>query len=100
MAHVTAETLETKLTSMCLNRDWSKTVSAFMTCVSHVIKDHKEAMNDIYGNVCHIGKLNAALSEHKDVSEHIQTLATQDAVLSRRMSGALSNGQIELVGKG
>ena len=42
MARVSAEILETKLTTMRLNRDWSKTVSAFMMAVSHVIKDHKE----------------------------------------------------------
>ena len=64
-------------------------VSAFMTAVSHMIKDHKEATGNRQGDIYYIEKLNATLLEHKGMSQHIQTLATQDAVLSRHMRGTL-----------
>ena len=78
VARVCAETLETKLTTMRLNKSWSKSVMAFVNTVSHVIHDHKEATGSIQSDTYYVEKLNATFSEHKDMSQHIQALEHTD----------------------
>ena len=41
MTRVSAATLESQLTNMWLKKTWTKTVSAFVTVVLHLIRDHK-----------------------------------------------------------
>ena len=69
VTRVSAETLE--LTTMQLNKSWSKSVTAFVNSVSHVIRNHKEATGSIQSDTYYIEKLNATFSEHKDMSQHI-----------------------------
>ena len=82
MTRVSAATLESRLTNMRLNKAWTKTVSTFVTTVSHLIRDHKEATQSIHADGYNIEKLNATFFEHKDMAAHIQTMETQDAMLS------------------
>ena len=89
VARVSAETLETKLTTMRLNKSWSKSVTAFVNSVSHVIRDHKEATGGIQSDTYYIEKLNATFSEHKDMSQHIQALEHTDDAVARRIGGPL-----------
>jgi hypothetical protein len=88
-ARVSAASLETTLTTIRLNRSWSKTVRAFLNKVAHLIRDHKEATNGVQDDAYYIEKLNNTFKEHKDMSAHIQSLETQDALLTRRMGGKL-----------
>ena len=83
MTHVSAAMLESCLTNVRLNKMWTKTVSTFVTTVLHVIRDHKEATQQIHMDDYCIKKLNAAFFEHKDMVAHIQTMETQDAMLSK-----------------
>ena len=81
MTWVNTATLESPLTNVHLNKTWTKTASAFVTAVLHLIWDHKEAMQGIHtGNHC-IEKLNATFFEHKDMAAHIWMMETQDTVL-------------------
>ena len=68
---------------MRLNKMWTKTLSTFVTTVSHLICDHKEATQGIHTDDYYIKKLNATFFEHKDMAAHIQTMGTQDAMLSQ-----------------
>ena len=88
-ARVSAASLETQLTMLRLNRQWTKTVTAFVNKVSHVIRDHKEATHDIHDDAYYIEKINTTFSEHKDMAAHIQTLETQDAMITRRWGTAI-----------
>ena len=90
MTHVSAATLESRLTNMWLNKTWMKTVSTFVTAVSHLIRDHKEATQGIHTDGYYIEKLNATFFEHKDMAAHIQTMETQDAMLSRRLGTTIA----------
>jgi hypothetical protein len=83
MTRVSAATLESKLTNMRLNKQWTKTVSTFVTTVSHLIRDHKEVTQGIHTDEYYIKNLNATFLEHKDMAAHIQTMETQDAMLLR-----------------
>ena len=85
MTRVSAASIDTKLTTLRLNKLWTKTVSTFIITVSHLIRDHKEATAGIQPDHYYIEKLNATLSEHKDMSTHIQNLATQESMIQRRM---------------
>ena len=58
-------------------------VSTFVTMVLHLIEDHKKATQSIHMDDYYIEKLNAMFLEHKDMAVHIQTMETQDAMLSR-----------------
>ena len=90
MTRVSAATLESRLMNMRLNKTWTKTVSMFVTAVSHLIWDHKEATQGIHTDGCYIKKLNATFFEHKDMAAHIQTMETQDAMLSRQLGTAIA----------
>ena len=74
MARVKAEALESDLTTIRLNKNWTKTVSAFVNKISHMIDDHKDLTGGKHGDQCHIERLNASFSEHKDMSQHIEHL--------------------------
>ena len=65
-------------------------VSVFVTAVSHLIWDHKEATQGIHMANYYIKKLNAAFFEHKDMVAHIQTMETQDAMLLRQLGTAIT----------
>ena len=78
---MSAAALESQLKNMRLIKTWTKTVSTFVTAVSHLIRDHKEATQGIHTDDCYIEKLNATFFEHKDMAAHIQTMETQDAML-------------------
>ena len=67
--------------NMRLNKTWTKTVSTFVTMVSHLICDHKEATQGIHTDDYYVKKLNATFFKHKDMAAHIQTMETQDAML-------------------
>ena len=84
-ARVSAATLETQLTTLRLNKDWTKSVTSFVNKVAHLIRDHKEATSDVHDDVYYIEKLNTTFSEHRDMAAQIQTLETQDAMLTRRL---------------
>ena len=88
-ARVSAQTLEVQLTTMRLNKTWTKSVRAFVNKVAHVIRDHKEATNNVHDELYYIEKLNTTFSEHNDMQRHIQSMETQEAMLTRRMGGAL-----------
>ena len=90
MTRVSAAVLESRLTNVRLNETWTKTVSAFVTAVSHLIRDHKEATQGIHTDGYYIEKLNAMFFEHKDMAAHIQTMETQDAMLSRRLGTTIA----------
>jgi hypothetical protein len=75
---------------MRLNRSWTKTVTAFVKKVAHVIRDHKEATQNKQSDDYYLEKLNNTMSEHRDMQAHIQTLDTQDLMLSCRMVGNLA----------
>ena len=83
MTWVNTATLESPLTNVHLNKTWTKTASAFLTAVSHLIRDHKKATQGICVDDHCIKKLNAMFFEHKNIESHIQTIETQDNVLSR-----------------
>ena len=74
MTHVSAATLESCLTNMRLKKMWTKTVLMFVTAVLHLMCDHKEAMQGIHADDCHIEKLNATFFEHKDMAAHVETV--------------------------
>ena len=90
MTRVSAATLESRLTNIRLNKTWTKTVTTFVTTVSHLIRDHKEATKGIHTDGYYIEKLNATFLEHKDMSSHIQSMETQDAMLSRRLGSKIA----------
>ena len=73
-ARVSAQALESKLTTVRLNRSWTKTVRAFVNMVTTLIRDHKEATEGKHDDEYYIEKLNATFSEHKDMSSHIQNI--------------------------
>ena len=90
MTCVSAAMLESRITNMQLNKTWTKTVSTFVTTVSHLIHDHKEATQGIHTDDYCIKKLNATFFKHKDVAAHIQTMETQDAMLSRHLGTTIA----------
>jgi hypothetical protein len=55
-----------------------------------VIRDHKEATQNKQSDEYYLEKLNNTMSKHRDMQAHIQTLDTQDLMLSRRMVGNLA----------
>jgi len=88
-ARVSAASLETQLTTIRLNGQWTKTVRAFVTKVSHLIRDHKEITKQSHDDKYYIEKLKNTFTEHKDMSSHLRTLETQDAMFTRRF-GAMN----------
>jgi len=84
-ARVSAASLETELTNLRLNKNWGKSVKAFMNKVSHLIRDHKEATDGAHDDRYYIEKLKNTFLEHRDMSSHLRTLETQEAMLTRRM---------------
>ena len=83
ITHVTVTQLETKLTTMRLNRQWNKTVTAFVTHISQLIRDHCELTNGLNGDEYYIEKLPAMFEEHKDMLSHLQTLDSQEKIIQR-----------------
>ncbi len=83
IGQVTVSQLETQLTTMRLNRSWSKSVTQFVNSVASKIKDHKELTNNSHGELYYIEKLNTTFEEHRDMNAHIQTLKSQRATLER-----------------
>jgi hypothetical protein len=75
---------------MHLNCSWTKSITTFVNKVAHVIRDHKEATQNKQSDDYYLEKLNNTMSEHRDMQAHIQTLDTQDLMLSRRMVGNLA----------
>ena len=65
-------------------------VSTFVTTVSHLIRDPKEATQGIHTNGYYIEKLNTTFFVHKDMVAHIWTMETQDAMLSRRLGTTIA----------
>jgi hypothetical protein len=92
-ARVSAASLETQLTTIRLNRQWTKTVRAFVTKVSHLIRDHKEITKRSHDDKYYIEKLKNTFSEHKDMASHLRTLETQDAMFTRRF-GAVNGAMV------
>ena len=62
----------------------------FVTAVLHLIWDHKEATQGIHTDGYYIEKLNATFFEHKDMTAHIQTMETQDAMLSGQLGTTIA----------
>ena len=85
---MTVVSLNTKLTNMRLNRDWSKTVLAFVNEVSKLVKDHRELTNNVNGDEYYIEKVKATFSEHKDIGGHIKSMDTQESLMERRFQAA------------
>ena len=88
---VTIISIDTKLTNMRLNRDWSKTVLAFVNEVSKLIKDHRELTSNSNGDDYYIAKVKATFSEHKDMQQLIGAMETQESLMERRFQAALSS---------
>ncbi len=85
----TISSIETKLTTVRLNKTWTKSVSAFVTYVSGLISTHKELTNGLHGDAYYIEKLNNTFEEHSGMSSHIKTLETQEAVIERRLGATM-----------
>ena len=79
MAQVTISGIKTKLTTMRLDKHWNKTVTVFVNQVSQFIKDHMELTQRAHADSYYIEKLKATFEEHKDMSQHLATIDTQDA---------------------
>ena len=62
---------------------WNKTVTDFVNHVSKLIKDHKELTGDTLDDAYYIEKLNATFENHKDMSNHLRTLESQEKTLQR-----------------
>ena len=92
MTHMSTAMLESCLTNMRLNETWTKTVSTFLNLVLHLIWDHKKVTQGIHTNRHCIEKLNATFFKHKDMAAHIQTMDTQDAMLSRQRGTTIAPG--------
>ena len=89
-ARVSAAALEKQLTTIRLDRNWSKSTINFVNKASHLIRDHKEATKNVHDDEYYIEKLKNTFSEHKDMSAQLQTLETQEAMLVRRCGGNLA----------
>ena len=87
---VTLNSLGTKLTTIGLHKHWNKTVTAFVNHVAHLIKDHKDLSDNMHQDSYYIEKLNATFDEHRDMSQHIQKLKTQEDILQRRLGTAFA----------
>ena len=61
---VTVNTTEDKLLTLCLNKDWTKTVTVFMNTIAHTINNHKQLTGNKHDDAYYIKKLNKTLSEH------------------------------------
>ena len=83
MTCMSVAALESQVMNVHLNETWTKTMFTFVTAVLHLIQDHKEATQGIHVDDHCINKLNAMFFEHKNIESHIQTIETQDNVLSR-----------------
>eukprot|EP00977_Amphora_coffeiformis_P010804 scaffold2529_cov147-Amphora_coffeaeformis.AAC.1 len=81
IGQVTIMELETQLTTLHLNKSWTKSVSHFVHFVAGKIKDHKDLTNSNHDDHYYVEKLNATFEEHKDMSAHIQTLKSQRSML-------------------
>ena len=85
VGRVSVNSLETKLTTIRLNKTWTKSVSSFVTHVSGLIQTHKDLTQGVHDDNYYIEKLNATFEEHKDMNSQIKTLETQENVLQRRL---------------
>eukprot|EP00977_Amphora_coffeiformis_P023621 scaffold13830_cov84-Amphora_coffeaeformis.AAC.1 len=83
IGQVTITELETQLTTLRLNKSWTKSVSHFVHFVAGKIKDHKDLTNSNHDDHYYVEKLNATFEEHKDMSALIQTLKSQRSMLER-----------------
>eukprot|EP00977_Amphora_coffeiformis_P010304 scaffold2387_cov106-Amphora_coffeaeformis.AAC.6 len=83
IGQVTITELETQLTTLHLNKSWTKSVSHFVHFVAGKIKDHKDLTNSNHDDHYYVKKLNATFEEHKDMSANIQTLKSQRSMLER-----------------
>ena len=79
MAQVTIPGIETKLTTMRLDKHWNKLVTVFVNQVSQLIKDHMELTRRTHADSYYIEKLKATFEEHNNMSQHLATIDTQDA---------------------
>ena len=82
---VSVNSIETKLTTIRLNKTWTKSVSSFVTHVSGLIQTHKDLTDNLHGDSYYIEKLNNTFQEHQGMNSHIKTLETQENVLLRRL---------------
>ena len=84
-ARVSAKTLETELTNTRLrSNEWDKSIRAFVNKIAHLIRDHKEATHGIHDDTYYIEKLNNTMSEHRDMSTHIQNIEIQNSLMDVR----------------
>eukprot|EP00977_Amphora_coffeiformis_P020515 scaffold8326_cov140-Amphora_coffeaeformis.AAC.4 len=64
IGQVTITELETQLTTLRLNKSWTKSVSHFVHFVAGKIKDHKDLTNSNHDDHYYVEKLNATFEEH------------------------------------
>eukprot|EP00977_Amphora_coffeiformis_P022897 scaffold11733_cov150-Amphora_coffeaeformis.AAC.1 len=71
IGQVTITELETQLTTLHLNKSWTKSVSHFVHFVTGKIKDHKDLTNSNHDDHYYVKKLNATFEEHKDMKSTV-----------------------------
>ena len=76
--------LEDDLATLRLDRQWPKTISLFVTKVSHLISDHQGLVDRThYPDSYYITKLDECLSTNREMRSYITTLKTQSEAIAR-----------------
>jgi hypothetical protein len=90
---LTVKELERNITKLRLNKDWTKSVTAFVTHISHLLSDHL-GMNPrplsgahLYTDEWYIDKLNDTFSEHTEMRGFIQSIQLTNATVARSLTG-------------
>ena len=84
-AHVMVTQLEMKLTTMWLNCQWNKMVTAFVTHISQLIHDHCELTNRSNGDEYYIGEAMCYIQraqEHAELSTDIRFPRKDDSMMT------------------
>ena len=89
---LTVRELERNITKLRLNKDWTKSTSAFVTHIAHLLSDHL-GMNPrpasgahLYTDEWYIDKLNDTFSEHAEMRSFIQSIQLTNATVARSLS--------------
>jgi hypothetical protein len=87
---LTVRELERNISKLRLNKDWTKTKTAFVIHVAHLLTNHL-GMNPrptgggalLYTDAWYIDKLNDTFSEHAEMRSFIQSIALTNATVNR-----------------
>ncbi len=81
--------LEKQFQNLRIDKDWTKTIAAFVTRVGHMIADHQGLVDrTLYPDSWYIARLNECLSTQREMRLYIHTLESQVQAIATATSTA------------